>query len=138
MNYIDEIASGLGARFPGKPMDLLRLYALLVLTTGEDTTLENVHDAWAAWRAPTHPDNPSLVPFADLTPEVRERDRKYVDAIREVSAVKAAASGNSNTGTCPACSHLLSLHGPAGCTGKVFPAHSLTGEPCRCESGARL
>jgi len=36
-------------------------------------------------------------------------------------------------GTCEACSHLRSLHGPGGCTAKVFPAHSLTGEPCPCE-----
>lgn len=140
MNYVDEIASELGARFPGKPMELLRLYALLVLTTGEATTLENVHDTWAVWRAPTHPDNPSLVPFGALSPEVRERDRKYVDAIREVAAVKAAANRSEDTGTCPAlaCSHLWSLHGPDGCTGKVFPAHSLTGEPCPCKRGARL
>ena len=31
------------------------------------------------------------------------------------------------------CWHLMSLHGPDGCTAKVYPAHSLTGEPCPCE-----
>ncbi len=35
--------------------------------------------------------------------------------------------------TCQACWHMWRLHGPGGCTGKVFPAHSLTGEPCPCE-----
>lgn len=34
---------------------------------------------------------------------------------------------------CEACWHLRSLHGPGGCTAKVYPAHSLTGEPCPCE-----
>ena len=31
------------------------------------------------------------------------------------------------------CWHLISLHGPNGCAGKVYPAHSLEGEPCPCE-----
>lgn len=35
--------------------------------------------------------------------------------------------------TCPACFHLWSLHGIDGCAGKVFPAHSLSGEPRPCE-----
>jgi hypothetical protein len=33
---------------------------------------------------------------------------------------------------CQACWHLWSLHGPEGCQGKEYPAHSLTGEPCSC------
>jgi len=34
---------------------------------------------------------------------------------------------------CEACGHLWSKHGPDGCTAKVYPAHSLEGEPCPCE-----
>jgi hypothetical protein len=34
---------------------------------------------------------------------------------------------------CEACWHLWSVHGAPGCNGKVFPSHSLTGEPCPCE-----
>jgi hypothetical protein len=41
------------------------------------------------------------------------------------------------TGNCEACWHLWSKHGPDGCTGKVFPAHSLTGEPCPCEHAGK-
>lgn len=70
------------------------------------------------------------------------------DALKRIGQLEEAVSARpgpvaaedaSGAGTCPAlgCSHLWSLHGPAGCTGKVFPAHSLTGEPCRCEHGAR-
>jgi hypothetical protein len=41
---------------------------------------------------------------------------------------------NRNARTnCEACWHLMSLHGPGGCSAKVYPAHSLTGEPCPCE-----
>ena len=52
---------------------------------GTETTLENVHDAWSTWRDATRPDHPSLVPFAELAPDVQELDRKYADAIREVA-----------------------------------------------------
>jgi hypothetical protein len=85
MNYVDEIASQLGQKLPDCPIDLLRLYALLVLVKGVNTSLEDVHDAWAAWRCVTRPDHPSLVPFYQLKPEVQELDGKYRDAIMAVS-----------------------------------------------------
>ena len=84
-NYLSVITGRLAAKLPGCPTDLLRMYALLVLTTGTETTLENVHDAWSTWRDATRPDHPSLVPFAELAPDVQELDRKYADAIREVA-----------------------------------------------------
>lgn len=86
MSYITQVTGDLAGRLPDCGPDLLGLYALLVLTTGEGTTLENVHDAWAVWREATRPDHPSLVPFADLAPEVQALDAKYRDAIREVAA----------------------------------------------------
>ena len=86
MNYVSVIAGRLAAQMPGCSPDLLRMYALLVLTTGTETTLENVHDAWSAWRDASRPDHPSLIPFGELTPDVQELDRKYADAIREVAA----------------------------------------------------
>lgn len=89
MNYIDDITSRLAARLDDCPPDLLRFYALLVLIQGHCTSLEDVHDAWAAWRVATRPDHPSLVPFGVLTPEVQELDRKYRDAIHQVAAERA-------------------------------------------------
>jgi hypothetical protein len=88
MNYISTITSALGALLPdcADEPDLLRLYALLVLTTGTGTSLEDVHDAWAVYRSETKPDHPALVPFSELAPEVRELDRPYRDAIRTVAA----------------------------------------------------
>lgn len=92
MNYIDYITSRLAARLDDCPADLLRFYALLVLTEGVNTTLEDVHSAWACWRVATKPDHRSLVPFGDLTPEVQELDRKYMTAIHQVAAETAGAA----------------------------------------------
>jgi len=86
VNYIDEIVARLDEKIPGNDPALLRLYALLALTEGVNTSLENVHDAWAAWRTATNPGHKSLIPFAELAPEVQEYDRKYMDAIHAVSA----------------------------------------------------
>jgi hypothetical protein len=36
---------------------------------------------------------------------------------------------------CPACGHLWEKHGPDGCKARIYPAWSLTGEPCPCEHG---
>lgn len=61
---------------------LLDLYALLVLVKGEETTLEDVHDAWAIWRNRTKPDHPSIKPFDQLAAEVQVLDEPYAQAIR--------------------------------------------------------
>jgi len=73
-----ELGSGLDS-------DLERLYVLLVFTRGEQTTLRDVHDAWAIWRTQTNPQHKSCICFEDLTPEVQELDRKYMQAIRDTS-----------------------------------------------------
>jgi len=65
--------------------DLECLYVLLVLTRGEQTTLQNVHDAWAVWRTQTNPQHKSCIHFEDLSLEVQELDREYMQAIRGAS-----------------------------------------------------
>lgn len=85
MNYIDNITSQLATRFPEDDAAVLRLYTLLVKVAGSNITLENVHDAWAVWRADTEPDHPDIVPFHELTLENQERDRKYAVAIRDIA-----------------------------------------------------
>lgn len=78
---------------------------------------------------------------ADLMAMFRRRVRderwleEFASSLGAVFPAPAAAIEAGTGGTCPAlgCSHLWSLHGPAGCAGKVFPAHSLSGEPCPCE-----
>jgi hypothetical protein len=80
-NYFQAVVDDLDELLPGNDPELQRFYALLVLVTGEATTLEDVHDAWAAWRSYTRPDHPDLMPFHELDEPTKERDRKYRDAV---------------------------------------------------------
>ena len=84
MNYIEQIKSKLEkeAKVHG---GLLDLYTLLVFTKGEDTTLKNVHDAWAIWKNFRMPEHRSLIPFSELSVEVQELDRSYMEAIVKVA-----------------------------------------------------
>jgi hypothetical protein len=84
-NYIASTVDALTELLDDCPPELIDLYALLVHTTGTGTTLEDVHEAWAVWRNRTKPDHKSLVPFDELTPEIQEYDRKYMDAIHQVA-----------------------------------------------------
>jgi hypothetical protein len=84
MNYIQKARSILAEKIDVEE-DLLDVYTLLVFTTGSDTELVDVHEAWAIWKNKTDPSHKSLVPFSQLTPEVRELDRKYVEAIQETA-----------------------------------------------------
>lgn len=85
MNYIYDITEDILSELPDLNYNLAQLYALLVLVQGVNTTLEDVHDAWAVWTQNSRPDHKSLVPFKELTSEVQELDRKYRDAIVRVS-----------------------------------------------------
>jgi len=80
-NYVQPILEALTEALPGCDENLLDLYALLALVKGTKTTLEDVHDAWSVWRALGNPTHKSLIPFDQLTPEVQELDRKYMNAI---------------------------------------------------------
>lgn len=83
-NYVQTVIDSLNDRVNLYP-DLTPLYALLVMTTGVSTTLEDVHDAWSIWQNYTQPDHRSLIPFDELTLEVQELDRKYMEAIHAVA-----------------------------------------------------
>lgn len=83
--YVTRIQDRLAAALPGCDEQLLGLYTLLALTSGKNTSLEAVHDAWSVWRTTTRPDHPSIVPFDELKPEVQELDRKYADAIHDAA-----------------------------------------------------
>jgi hypothetical protein len=91
LSYIDELAAAIRGALPpnlipsGDTSALFRIYAVLALVKGEDVGLEDVHDAWAAWMSGHDPEHRSLIPFRDLSGEVRRSDRPYVDAIRAVA-----------------------------------------------------
>lgn len=91
-NYIltamDILREEVAAESGSLPADeLTKAYALLALTTGTGTTLENVHDAWGMWRAfSDRPDHADLVWFPALSIENAKWDRPYRDAIRRTAA----------------------------------------------------
>lgn len=88
MNYVEYVVIQLNDLIPGLPPELIDLYALLVLTQGESTSLDDVHDAWSVWKSRIRPDHHSLIPFNELSQEVQELDRKYMLAIRKVASNK--------------------------------------------------
>lgn len=86
MNYVQETGNRIQVYLPDIDPVLLSLYTLLVFTKGVNTSLENVHDAWACWRNLSNPHHKSLILFDDLTEDVQELDRKYALVIRKVSS----------------------------------------------------
>jgi hypothetical protein len=67
-----------------------RLYTLLVLTKGTETTLADVHDAWAISRNLNGTHHPCLIPFGELSDDIVEWDAPFLAAIH--AATKRLAS----------------------------------------------
>ncbi len=86
MNYIEDVEGRLSEKLPKIPHELIKLYGLLVLTTGEQTNWGNVHDAWAIWVNDITPEHKSIIEFELLSPTVQQLDEKYTVAICEVAA----------------------------------------------------
>jgi hypothetical protein len=99
VSYVDDVAEAIRARVAtGNLPDadtapLFRLYAVLALARGEAVTLEDVHDAWAAWMSGRDPEHPSLRPFDELSDEVQRADVPYRDAIRAVARERERERG---------------------------------------------
>jgi hypothetical protein len=91
MNYIDAVAERIywlcnkTTDIPENEWVLYRIYAVLALSKGKETTRQDVHDAWSAWQAGLVPDHWSLVPFSCLAREIQDLDQPYVDAIHGVA-----------------------------------------------------
>ena len=92
MNYIDMIARMVYqlSSSPDSIMEqhewpLYRIYAVLALAKGEETTAVDVHNAWAAWATEHRAFSKNIIPFHDLHPEIRAMDDEYVEAIHAIS-----------------------------------------------------
>jgi len=91
MTYIDQVATEIRRRvdpaiLPKTDVErLFRIYAVLVLAKGIEVTVEDVHDAWAAWECDRKPQSSSIVPFDQLTPRVQAMDEPFVEAMRQVA-----------------------------------------------------
>ena len=90
-NYITQIAERIRAaidpdKLPEDGLDqLFSSYALLALSKGVRVSNEDVHDAWSVWATEFDPQNDSIVPFDDLSPDVQDQDTIFRDAIRDVA-----------------------------------------------------
>lgn len=111
--YLDDLAATIRARIPvdrlpeGDADELLRFYAVLLRAKGANVTQSDIHDAWSAWMAKRRADHLSLVPYADLPETVRDEDRIFTTAIRQV-AEELRQSGPSR----PHFSEVLFPYGP--------------------------
>lgn len=85
LNYFDAVSAKLREHLPDVDIRFIRVYTLLILVKGEDTTMEDVHDAWSFVTTPQNPNHKSLIPFNNLTEEIQEYDRKYMEIIHKVS-----------------------------------------------------
>lgn len=88
--YIDQVAERI--RQSLEPSDrpeggekLYRLYALLALAKGLDTTAEDVHNAWSIWMLEKDPEHSSIVPFGQLDSDVQQEDLPFLRAIHDVA-----------------------------------------------------
>lgn len=84
-NYAYDALNAVTTELPNEDPELLRLYALLALTRGTFTTMEDVHDAWSLWRLSTAPEHPSIVRFDKLSRDEQVKDWPYVSAIRRAA-----------------------------------------------------
>lgn len=88
MNYLDALGAKIRSHVPPSHLPeedthaLFRLYAVLMLAKGSRVTLEDVHNAWVAWKIDTDPLHESLVPYSELPSSVAEEDQPYANAIR--------------------------------------------------------
>jgi len=85
VTYIDRAVDAMTRELHDQDPNLIRLYALLALVCGVNTSRRDVHDAWAVWRSVTLPQHPAIVPFDDLHPDTQDLDQPYVAAIARVA-----------------------------------------------------
>ena len=81
-----------GVKVPDDSDSLFLLYALLATATGTNTTLCDIHNAWAIWQVSKNPSHRALVPFEKLTVGKREEDKPFLEATLRVAGEIASES----------------------------------------------
>lgn len=74
-----------GTDVPSSSEELFRVYAVLMRAKGEQTTAEDVHDAWTAWISRTDPHHASAIPFNELDVETKAADQPFLIAIQRAA-----------------------------------------------------
>jgi hypothetical protein len=91
MTYLDDLAAEIRSEVPDAvrldedTTDLYLIYAVLLLAKGDGATREDVHNAWAAWKAIRREDHESVRPFDELSDATKDEDSPFVTAIRQVA-----------------------------------------------------
>ncbi len=89
--YLDDLAAKIQEHIPenrlpdGDADDLFRLYAILLRAKGTSVAESDIHDAWSAWMSRRDGEHASLVPYEDLSEDVREEDRIFATAVRNAA-----------------------------------------------------
>ena len=90
--YIDRVVEKVAKETGLKGKNLIRLYALLVLVKGENTTLEDIHDAWSMDMNFKEKnaycyghEHKSIVPFERLSRETQDKEIEYLNAVRKIA-----------------------------------------------------
>ena len=89
--YVSEVMDAIAEETGFTDAFRLRLYALLALAKGADTTPEDVHGAWVLWMVERNSRHRLLVPFDQLPSGVQELERSTVEAIHKVAKRLCAA-----------------------------------------------
>ena len=91
--YIDKVYKMVQKETGLKSKETIKMYTLLALVKGENTTLSDIHDGWSMvmnYKESNPPycyghEHKSIVPFDQLSKETQDRDIKYMEAIHKVA-----------------------------------------------------
>lgn len=111
--YLDEIAAAIRANVPadrvpsGDSDALFLLYAVLLRAKGRAVTQSDVHDAWSVWISSRDGDHEAVVPYDQLSEDVKREDRVFATAIQ-----KTADQFELESGSRPGFTEILFPFGP--------------------------
>jgi hypothetical protein len=93
VTYLDDISAAIRHELPADLLPdephverLLRCYAVLIRAKGDGVTIEDVHDAWAAWMLDVDPQHSAIRPFDQLDPQTQQQDLPFLRALHRVAS----------------------------------------------------